>query len=37
LSDLEDRRKAILDSIKAQDKLTPQLEGEIDHRALIGK
>jgi uncharacterized protein len=29
LRELEDRRKAILDSVKSQDKLTPQLEAEI--------
>jgi protein Tex len=29
LRELEERRKAILDSVKAQDKLTPQLEAEI--------
>ncbi|WP_374545792.1 Tex family protein [Rhodoblastus sp.] len=29
LRELEERRKAILDSVKSQDKLTPQLEAEI--------
>ncbi|WP_298425830.1 Tex family protein [Rhodoblastus sp.] len=29
LRELEDRRKAILDSVKSQDKLTPQLEAKI--------
>jgi uncharacterized protein len=29
LRELEDRRKAVLDSIRSQDKLTPQLEAEI--------
>src|ERR1700757_4153570 len=29
LRELEDRRKSILDSVKSQDKLTPQLEAEL--------
>jgi uncharacterized protein len=29
LRELEDRRKAILDSVRSQDKLTPQLEAEL--------